>query len=653
MMHTICGTPAFMGPELVQQVPYGPKVDIWALGVTLFWMLCGELPWDPCTVNQPAVIASILKGEVDFSSGLISNVSAEAKDLIKSMLTPSPSQRPNTSQCMEHPWIKYSGESFSVSVVRNHKAFLMLKSSSMFTGVDESVIAELSNDLQRRTVNPGEPVFDWHLVDVGFCLIENGQVKISLGDSRDVLVKEGTVLLAVDSILNNVPGAVSSASSPSRRSSRRFSWEQGWSEGAPARVQVPADGALPFPATVYTLPVTAVAKTLAQNPTARASLATFAAQVLQYQEKMVSLTAAGPDVTASICNMDELVDAEGSLGASTISLPPAVTSGDSSQGVEGGSAGLRVEDSEDRNTDLACIQEEAEDSTGSDTIKAKNLKVKRTCDPTALPQFKRVRLVFIVITAATRMRRLVCPHGLLPPPYLQQSPVTSPHAPPAAARPAPEPDGGAAFDDDTGREQPSGRNVEPGCASVGTGEVIGSDAWTTFGPLPQTTQLTIASAPRYMPPLPSVPLDASQTGSVDSSAAGRLESSGSVGGGGAAGLLEALRRCEGVMALADPDNEGSVVLMRTHGVRWQDCGLRGRLLWAPPRAKGQKKRVAGGPAWRRRRNSSMLRSYRDAEDDDDDGDEDGDVRGGRRRAVSLEGGSGRDSALLPQVNSSN
>jgi len=49
----------------------------------------------------------------------------------------------------------------------------------------------------------------------------------------------------------------------------------------------------------------------------------------------------------------------------------------------------------------------------------------------------------------------------------------------------------------------------------------------------------------------------------------------------------------------------------------------------------------------------MLRSYRDAEDDDDDGDEDGDVRGGRRRAVSLEGGSGRDSALLPQVNSSN
>lgn len=47
---THCGTPPFMCPEIVQKRPYnGMKADVWALGVILFLMLNGKLPFKATT----------------------------------------------------------------------------------------------------------------------------------------------------------------------------------------------------------------------------------------------------------------------------------------------------------------------------------------------------------------------------------------------------------------------------------------------------------------------------------------------------------------------------------------------------------------------------------------------------------------------------
>ena len=46
MLTTYCGTPAYMSPELVKKQPYvGAKADIWALGVMLYVMVVGVLPF--------------------------------------------------------------------------------------------------------------------------------------------------------------------------------------------------------------------------------------------------------------------------------------------------------------------------------------------------------------------------------------------------------------------------------------------------------------------------------------------------------------------------------------------------------------------------------------------------------------------------------
>lgn len=47
MLSEYCGTGAYMAPEIVKRIPYsGIKIDIWALGVILYTMLTGEMPFD-------------------------------------------------------------------------------------------------------------------------------------------------------------------------------------------------------------------------------------------------------------------------------------------------------------------------------------------------------------------------------------------------------------------------------------------------------------------------------------------------------------------------------------------------------------------------------------------------------------------------------
>lgn len=45
MMRTYCGTPITMAPEILQGKPYDKKCDIWSLGVILFQLVYGKLPF--------------------------------------------------------------------------------------------------------------------------------------------------------------------------------------------------------------------------------------------------------------------------------------------------------------------------------------------------------------------------------------------------------------------------------------------------------------------------------------------------------------------------------------------------------------------------------------------------------------------------------
>lgn len=99
-LETNCGSPLYASPEIVQGVKYvGPEVDIWSLGVILFAMLTGTLPFEDEQLK--GLYAKICAGNYQVPSYL----SAEARDLLKIMLTVDPKQRATMKDIKFSAWV--------------------------------------------------------------------------------------------------------------------------------------------------------------------------------------------------------------------------------------------------------------------------------------------------------------------------------------------------------------------------------------------------------------------------------------------------------------------------------------------------------------------------------------------------------------------
>jgi serine/threonine protein kinase len=101
LLNVHCGSPLYAAPELLKGVPYyGPPVDIWSLGVVLFAMLVGELPFVGETYED------LIGKACNTPPALIKlPASPHARDLISKMLEKDPQNRITVSQMKQHPWL--------------------------------------------------------------------------------------------------------------------------------------------------------------------------------------------------------------------------------------------------------------------------------------------------------------------------------------------------------------------------------------------------------------------------------------------------------------------------------------------------------------------------------------------------------------------
>ncbi|MBW0511219.1 hypothetical protein O181_050934 [Austropuccinia psidii MF-1] len=100
---TTCGTPGYMAPEIFQKTGHGKPVDIWAIGVITYFLLCGYTPFDKD--DSIAEIRAICNADYKFEPAEYwKNVSHLARDFISKCLTVSPEQRLTCHTALQHPW---------------------------------------------------------------------------------------------------------------------------------------------------------------------------------------------------------------------------------------------------------------------------------------------------------------------------------------------------------------------------------------------------------------------------------------------------------------------------------------------------------------------------------------------------------------------
>ena len=117
------GTVEYLPPEiakLYQRKPdhYTKQCDMWSLGIVLYVILTGNLPFDACLSDGcqcidenncnycTLVLNAIISNEFNMDSAWES-IPAGAKDLIRKLLVKDPNERYTVDEVLEHPWIKH------------------------------------------------------------------------------------------------------------------------------------------------------------------------------------------------------------------------------------------------------------------------------------------------------------------------------------------------------------------------------------------------------------------------------------------------------------------------------------------------------------------------------------------------------------------
>lgn len=101
LLTTACGSPCYAPPEMVSGNPYnGLVTDVWSLGIMLYVMICGCLPFEDKTTKE--LYQKIIAGQYTVPEYL----SEEAKDVLKCMLNVNPKERMKLSELREHPFLE-------------------------------------------------------------------------------------------------------------------------------------------------------------------------------------------------------------------------------------------------------------------------------------------------------------------------------------------------------------------------------------------------------------------------------------------------------------------------------------------------------------------------------------------------------------------
>ncbi len=128
LLSTPCGSPCYAAPEMVSGNKYnGFKTDIWAIGIILYAMLCGYLPFEDN--DNEVLFQKILECDLEFPEYL----SFDSVDIIKKILNVNPNER------------------FNIDDIKKHNFYLIGKKNyENIFGVEDGLLSDLEEMKKRK-----------------------------------------------------------------------------------------------------------------------------------------------------------------------------------------------------------------------------------------------------------------------------------------------------------------------------------------------------------------------------------------------------------------------------------------------------------------------------------------------------------------------
>lgn len=98
------GSPHYVAPEVLREEPYGPSVDVWAVGIILHILLSRRYPFAGETIQE--TLELVCRGRFSLQGSEWDRVSEECKHLLVQLLKEDPTERITAREALAHPWFK-------------------------------------------------------------------------------------------------------------------------------------------------------------------------------------------------------------------------------------------------------------------------------------------------------------------------------------------------------------------------------------------------------------------------------------------------------------------------------------------------------------------------------------------------------------------
>ncbi|CAI6003569.1 unnamed protein product [Closterium sp. NIES-64] len=179
------GSSYYMAPEVVRGGRYGLPADVWSLGVILYIMLSGFVPFWGATSLQ--TFEAICSGRLDLSSPACVALSPAAKALLRAMLSLDPAARPTAHQVLSHPWLSMN----KAAVEAPHKSIVAHPWVSEHEVEFETPQNPVKPDLGKASVETSPGTKGVRDMGLGKGLVDRGGVLAIDGMGTDCMGDDG------------------------------------------------------------------------------------------------------------------------------------------------------------------------------------------------------------------------------------------------------------------------------------------------------------------------------------------------------------------------------------------------------------------------------------------------------------------------------